>query len=73
MKCKPGTGYLQAHDDEWILIKWKMRDACCDCGLVHKVEYMLATDGDGSQVLLQKSTRDEVETRAKRRVNKRRK
>lgn len=71
MKRKPGRGYLQAHDDEWIALDWTTRDACCDCGLVHKVKYMLATAGDGSQMLLQRSTRDDVETRAMRRANKR--
>lgn len=31
---------IQIDDGEWVTIAWKaQREKCCDCGLVHKVDY----------------------------------
>lgn len=31
---------IEVDDGEWVTIDWKaQREACCDCGLVHVVDY----------------------------------
>jgi hypothetical protein len=69
----PALDFYQVTDGEGILIPLNQggHDACCDCGLVHKVRYSLVTvSGTGKQFLVQTSTRDDKET-AKMRKAKR--
>jgi hypothetical protein len=38
--------YHQLRDGEWTAVKRRgHKDACCDCGLVHRIEYRVAPDG----------------------------
>lgn len=33
-------GYYHVTDGEWIIVQWRgNKDQCCDCGLVHRVNY----------------------------------
>lgn len=39
-------GYLNVVAGEWVQVNWRdNRDQCCDCGLVHKVNYRLNENG----------------------------
>ena len=54
--------YKQVRDGEWIqpiMSGWKM--SCCDCGLVHKIEFRIV--GDVVQI---RSARDNRATGQKR-------
>lgn len=45
--------YTQAYDNQWLYPKrkfWMMK--CCDCGLVHKVEFKLKKYGNGRIIML---------------------
>jgi len=64
-------GFYQVTDGERILITLGKigSDRCCDCGLTHKVIYVLASDpSSGKQVLIQRSFRDEKSTAKVRRA-----
>lgn len=38
--------YPKIKDNEWVRPRRKsFRDMCCDCGLVHLVDYRIVTDG----------------------------
>lgn len=37
---------LQIDDDEWVTITWKAQhEQCCNCGMVHKVDYRVNEGG----------------------------
>jgi hypothetical protein len=56
--------YYQVTDGEWMEVYFKgNKDQCCDCGLVHTVNYRL---NDKGRIEVQ-STRDERSTAALRR------
>jgi len=39
-------GYYQVTDGEWVPTNWRdNKDQCCDCGLVHRVNYRVNEDG----------------------------
>jgi hypothetical protein len=60
------TKYHQAVDGEWYRVNMHMRgfkDACCDCGLVHKVNFRIV---DGA--LVTKAVVDKRATAAMRRT-----
>ena len=37
--------YTQAYDGEWIEPKRGYKVACCDCGLIHKIEFRISPHG----------------------------
>jgi hypothetical protein len=38
--------WLKVEDGEWVAITAKgHKNACCDCGLVHTIDYRIAEDG----------------------------
>ena len=46
--------YTQQYDGEWFRPKrkgWRMR--CCDCGLVHKVNFKLKKATNGNSIYMQ--------------------
>ncbi|KKN75926.1 hypothetical protein LCGC14_0376340 [marine sediment metagenome] len=53
--------YIQRHDGEWIDVTDGQLLACCDCGLIHKVEYAIL---DGR--ILKRAFRDNRETAYRR-------
>lgn len=58
--------YNQIEDNEWVKpIRKGFKEACCDCGLVHRTEFRLV---DG--VILFRSVRDNRATAAVRRTLK---
>lgn len=60
--------FVQAFDAEWIQPKrkgWLM--ACCDCGLVHSVDFRLVPHARGKKVQL-RPTRDEAATKRYRKT-----
>jgi len=61
--------YEQAIDGEWFgpIRKRRMREQCCDCALVHIVDYKLTPDNE----LYFRARRDERATAAARRAKKR--
>lgn len=62
--------YTQATDGEWINpIASGYRMACCDCGLVHDVEFAIMPVEDGFKVVY-RASRNKRATAAKRRMNK---
>ncbi len=56
--------YIQRYDGEWVDVTDGQFLACCNCGLVHKTEYVIL---DGR--ILKRATRDRRET-AYRRMRK---
>ena len=70
MAVASSSRYQQVEDGEWIRPTtegWKM--ACCDCGLVHTVNFRIVTQGRRRLIALQ-PTRDARATAAKRRSKK---
>jgi hypothetical protein len=46
MSRKPREPYYQVTDGEWLEALMKNnKDQCCDCGLVHKVNYRINAKG----------------------------
>jgi hypothetical protein len=44
VKRKPPV--VQIDDNEWVNISWtKQREECCECGLIHSVDYRVADNG----------------------------
>jgi hypothetical protein len=37
--------YVQVEEGEWISVPRKTSEACCDCGLVHDVQYRINSRG----------------------------
>jgi hypothetical protein len=43
---KKKTPTVQIDDGEWVNISWtKQREECCDCGLIHSVDFRVADNG----------------------------
>ncbi len=64
--------YKQAVDDEWIApVKRGYKMACCDCGLVHRIDFDHIPCGRGRKVIF-RAFRDERATAAKRREDRKR-
>lgn len=64
--------YNKVEDGEWVrpvMKKYKM--ACCDCGLVHVIDFKVIRWGRGHKVLL-KASRHNRATAAVRREKKKR-
>jgi hypothetical protein len=62
--------YHVAHDGEWIKPRMRgYRLACCGCGLVHVVDFVVAKYR-GKHIVLFRAFRDERATAAKRRVKR---
>ena len=60
-------GYYQVSDGEWISVpKRGYKEQCCDCGLVHKMNFRINKEG---HIEIQ-TTRDERSTSAVRRAFK---
>lgn len=58
-------GYYQVTEGEWLRIPWRQhKDACCDCGLVHIINYRAMPDGT---LEMQVSKIDKRATAARRR------
>ena len=59
--------YKQEYDGQWIRpIKKGYKMACCDCGLVHRVEFAHVPYGSGRKIIL-RAWRDNRATAAMRR------
>jgi len=59
--------YTQIYDGEWYKPKTLRghRMVCCDCGLVHVMDFVIAKHGRGHTVLI-RSVRDKRATAARR-------
>lgn len=45
--------YGEPDEGEWIVpVRNGWRDACCDCGAVHEVDFRVAPHGRGHRVML---------------------
>ena len=59
--------YHHAKDDEWIRpVRSGYKMACCDCGLVHKIDFKHVPYGRGRKIIF-RAARDERATAAVRR------
>lgn len=59
--------YPSVQDGEWIRpVKRGYKMACCDCGLVHRVDFEHVKWGNGRKIIF-RAYRDERATAAKRR------
>ena len=59
--------YYQVTDGEWIApIRRGYRIGCCDCGLIHVVDFRLAKNRRGAQIQF-RARRDETRTALARR------
>lgn len=46
--------YKQVHEGEWVYPKKRgYRMKCCDCGLVHILNFKLVKRGNGKAILMQ--------------------
>jgi len=62
--------YAQVYDGEWIKPTMKKhRMACCDCGLVHVIDFKIIKSGRGFAIML-RALRNNRMTAAKRRKKK---
>jgi hypothetical protein len=62
--------YKQAKNGEWLRpVKKGYKMACCDCGLVHKMEFAHVPYGNGRKIVF-RAWRDERATSAFRRNKK---
>lgn len=54
-KAKKEKLYPQAHDGDWIVVSWRgFKEQCCDCGLVHKLNFRIVKSGvDKGRVAVQ--------------------
>lgn len=44
--AKPKPPVVHIEDGEWTTIDWKgQREQCCDCGLIHRVDFRVAEGG----------------------------
>lgn len=60
--------YRQVQDGEWV--KPRMRKyymQCCDCGLVHKIDFKVFHHGRGHKILFRASR---IESKHKKKSNK---
>jgi len=58
--------YPQVHEGEWVRpIRRGYKMACCDCGLVHRMEFKLVRRGKGRFIWL-RAFRDKRATAAMR-------
>ena len=49
-----GRVYVRAKDGEWIEPRSRgYRQACCDCGLVHQIDFRVVKSGTGARVKVQ--------------------
>ena len=68
------SGYPKVQAGEWVQpTRRGYKMACCDCGLVHRLDFKLVPYGDGKHKIRLRAFRDERATAAMRRVRKRRK
>lgn len=66
------TRYRMEFSGEWVRpIKRGYKMACCDCGLVHRVEFAHVPYGSGRKIIF-RVWRDERATAAKRREKRKR-
>lgn len=43
---KPRSEYYHVTDGEWIEVQMRNnRDQCCDCGLIHRIDYRINDKG----------------------------
>lgn len=64
--------YPQQYDGEWVRPVMKgYKIICCDCGLVHKINFKHVKRGNGKEIMLQ-AFRDDRATAAIRREAKKR-
>jgi len=69
---KLAGAYPQVHPGEWIKPKRRFYYmGCCDCGLVHKLEFKLMPVSSGTGIFM-RAWRDEEQTEALRRKRRRR-
>lgn len=62
--------YPVARNGQWIRsIKKGYKMACCDCGLVHRMEFAHIPYGSGRKIIF-RAWRDERSTAAKRRAKR---
>lgn len=63
----------RAKEGEWVHPKLKnYRLICCDCGLAHKMDFVILTSEDGTQQgIAFRAFRDEKATAAERRARER--
>ncbi len=63
--------YVQIHDGEWTEVKLRssLRLCCCDCNLVHKINFRIVPYGTTKNALEMRMVRDNRATAALRRKN----
>lgn len=60
-------GYYHISNGEWVEVPWRgFKEQCCDCGLVHKLNFKINDQGH----LVMQTTRDSRATAAVRRAFK---
>ena len=63
--------YPQVHDGEWVMpARRKYRMMCCDCGLVHTLDFKLVKKKSGRTYLFLKAARHTRATASARRAEK---
>lgn len=65
-----GRTYKRVEAGEWVRpVRRGYRMMCCDCGLVHTIDFKLVPYGSGKKIIFQ-AARDERATAASRRERK---
>lgn len=59
--------FVGLFDGEWVDVSVGRKLACCDCGLVHEIEFQLVTATNGTESILRRVTADRVATANNRR------
>jgi hypothetical protein len=71
LKKPARKSYLKVKDGQWVKPKMKgYKLACCDCGLVHRIDFKVIRHGRGHKIIFQ-PFRDRRATAAHRRERKR--
>jgi hypothetical protein len=66
-----GRKYPKVQAGEWVSpVRKGYRMACCDCGLVHKMDFALIAWRNGGKKIIFRAYRDERATAAIRRRDK---
>ena len=62
--------YHQRYDGEWVDVTDGTVSACCDCGLVHKMDFKIIYDNEYGDRILRRAFRCTRLTADRRRINK---
>ncbi len=71
--CVMAEAFVGLFDGEWVDVTVGRKLACCDCGLVHDVEFQIIVATNGQEHILRRVIGDRVATANNRRSMKARK